>query len=858
MAERPLFTVAAIPGAREIYPLPLAATPELFLSPDVKNEAREGPTRALRAPVGRYDLAALLGDARPDLVLVKADPSERAVPTNLAAVSGFKVLIVGDTHHMNRPINWQLDYAAGEPFDLIVGTCDRHHLHFFAKAGLAPVAWLPLLTSNPIAQPVAPELVLPLAFVGSIDPKQHPWRRRLIDRLQARGVPIQAGRATQHEAAATFARARAALNVSLNGDLNNRVAEILGAGGLLLTDRLSPEAGLERLFEPDRHLVLFDGADDLEAKARALLADPGAQAIRQAGRAHFEAHYTPALLAACLRDLAFDGRVEPRFALADEPRHRHALTDGPADLLVRVEAYEVAQEFQRRAAGVDLLFGPGLDAALASDGADLVRLRIRMAVADETARNRAHDLLARTATLDRVALVEPGRLFEDTDRRAMLVAEPAFVETLDPQRLPDHLAFPALLFSPAPPGLEATLGRLGFVRQGRLSWSRPTVEGAAQPARASFGLAPAPNASRPIARPRIALDAVFFQDYLTGIARVWEELLALWKADGFADHLLILDRDGYGPEIADLHRRNLPRHDYDHLDADRARLQELCDAEGVDLFVSTFCTTPCTTPTVFMAYDMIPEEIGVDAKDDPMWREKHEAIHYPHVRAFLAISRHTAADLVRHYPHVAPERVTVAHCGVNPIFTPAGSEEVQAFRDRLGIDRPYFLLVGQRKSYKNAQLFFLAFQKLVNRDQFAIVNTGAKPLEDEFQPLIEGIPFHYGRMSDAEMRLAYAGATALVFPSFYEGFGMPVIEAMACGCPVITTPMAAIPEVAGPAALYVDPRDVRGMSVALHEIQQPEIRKGLIAAGFQRARLFRWTDMAATVKRVLLEAAGAP
>ncbi|MCC7167946.1 MAG: glycosyltransferase [Rhodospirillales bacterium] len=855
VAERAPFTVIAIPGGRGLYPLPFLTAPELFLSPDLKEEVAEGPLQTRRTPVGDYDLAALLGDLKPDLVVVMADPSERAVPRNLAAVSGRKVLIIGDTHHMARPIQRALDYAASEPFDLIVGTCDRHHLHFFAQAGLAPVHWLPFLSSRPVATNDEGELVLPLAFVGSIDPKLHPWRRRLIDHVKESQVPIQVGRDTPGEAAPTYARARVCLNISLNGDLDNRMAEILGAGGLLLTDRLSPEAGLENLFAEGRHLVLFDGADDLVAKARALLADPEAQAIRQAGRDHFWAQYAPAHLACHLHALVFEGRVDPRFALADEPRHRHAIPDGPADLLTRVEAYEAAQEFQRRAEGTDLLFAPGLDPALASDGADLVRLKLRMAVADETQRNRATDLLTKTRTADRGALVAPERLLEGAGRRAMLVAEPAILENPPPQGLPDHLVFPVLLFSPPAPAFEADLARQGYVRQGRIAWARPPKQAAAATVRASFGLAPSPNATSPTARPRIALDAVFFQDYLTGIARVWEELLAVWKADGFIDHLLILDRDGYGPEIAGLHRRNLPRHDYQRLEEDRQMLQELCDAEGIDLFISTFCTTPRTTPSVFMAYDMIPEEIGIDAKQEPMWKEKHDAIHYPHTRAYLSISEHTAKDLARHYPHVASEQVTVAPCGVNPIFTPAGAEEIQHFRDRLGIDRPYFLLVGQRKSYKNAMLFFRAFQKLPNRDQFAIVNTGAKPLEEDFLPLVADTPFFYGRMSDAEMRLAYAGATALVFPSFYEGFGMPVIEAMACGCPVITTPMASLPEVAGPAALYVDPRDVHGMAVALHDIQQPEVRRGLIAAGFQRAKLFRWTDMAATVKRVLLEAA---
>ncbi|MCC7167614.1 MAG: glycosyltransferase [Rhodospirillales bacterium] len=807
---------------------------------------------------GDLDMARLAGTAPSDealaLVIVKVVPG-RPRPRNLAALGGIKVLVLGDTHQGDHPIGGLLDYAAGEPFDLIVGTGNRQHLHFFAHAGLAPVHWLPFLGVWPPVLPARTDPLHPLSFLGAIDPARHPWRQKLIDHLGASGVPLHVGGGTLAEAALLAAQCRVSLVISANGELDDRVAMALCAEGLLLADRLSPEAGLQRLFEDGRHLVLFEDAGDLAAKAAALLTDPRSDSIRAAGHAYYRARYAPDRLGAHLLALAREGRGEPTFDLAHEPRHHQGLPDGPADLLARVEAYEVAQEHQRRAAGAELLFGPGLDPALACDAADLVRLRRRLAVADEAAGNRAADLLTRTATLDRVALVTPDRLFDGIDRSAMLVALPSALDALDPDRLPDHLVFPALLFSPPAPEFEPAMSRLGFVRQGRIAWSRPATPGGVQTGRASFGLAPASDHTGPVARPRIALDAVFFQDFMTGIARVWEEVLAVWQADGFADHILVLDRDGYGPEIAGLHRRNLPRHDYERLDADRAMLQEVCDAEGIDLFVSTFCTTPLSTPTVFMAYDMIPEEIGVNAKEDPMWKEKHDAIHYPQARAFLAISNHTAQDLMRHYPHMAPIGVTVAHCGVNPIFTPASAEEIEAFRARLGLDRPYFLLVGQRKSYKNAQLFFEAFRRLANRDRFAIVNTGAKPLEDEFLPFVDGIPFFYGRMSDAEMRLAYAGATALVFPSFYEGFGMPVVEAMACGCPVITTPMASLPEVAGPAALYVDPRDIKGMEAALADIQKPEIRNPLITAGLQRARHFRWTDMADAIKRVLLDAA---
>lgn len=349
---------------------------------------------------------------------------------------------------------------------------------------------------------------------------------------------------------------------------------------------------------------------------------------------------------------------------------------------------------------------------------------------------------------------------------------------------------------------------------------------------------------------KIIIDGVFFQICKTGVARLWRSLLEVWAKEEFRNNIIILDRDRTCPRIPGLTYRDVDAFSYENIDTDRSLLQAICEEENADIFMSTYFTTPIETPSVLMGYDMIPEVMNWELRH-PMWVSKQAAI--AHASSYITISENTARDLEKFYPQVIGSSITPALCGVAPYFYPASQLELMTFRERFNLTKPYFLLIAPSMGYKNAELFLNGLTQLVSRQGFEVVCTGSSgsTFSVEARSLIPDVMFHPLSLNDDELRAAYSGAIALVYPSKYEGFGLPIVEAMKCNCPIITCANSSLPEVGGDAVLYVGDDDVNGMTNALLEVQRPDIRTQLIDLGSEQAKKFTWQNMGDTIKECL-------
>jgi len=267
-------------------------------------------------------------------------------------------------------------------------------------------------------------------------------------------------------------------------------------------------------------------------------------------------------------------------------------------------------------------------------------------------------------------------------------------------------------------------------------------------------------------------------------------------------------------------------------------------------------------PTVLTVHDLIYH----------LFPQHHKRLNYWYLNlamplycrradAIITVSASSKRDLVRCYG-LPPEKVTVVHEAAADHFRPAPPEAIAAIRRRYGLPERYVIYVGTIEPRKNLVRLLDALRLLHEKGErikLVIVGGFGWLYENLFRRLGEmppGVVILPGYVPDEDLPALYSGATLFALPSLYEGFGLTVLEAMACGTPVVCSHTSSLPEVAGEAAAYFDPTDVEEMAEVMHQVLNDEGRREeMRARGLAQAARFSWSRAAeqtmAVYQRVL-------
>lgn len=288
---------------------------------------------------------------------------------------------------------------------------------------------------------------------------------------------------------------------------------------------------------------------------------------------------------------------------------------------------------------------------------------------------------------------------------------------------------------------------------------------------------------------------------------------------------------------------------------------------GFDLFHFLYNSPPLWTPCPFvltlhdLSYFYVPNMVSWVNRTTSWMQFRLKAAR---ARRIIALTENTRRDIVR-WLRIPESRIDVVYHGVEPAFAPAPPERKASLAHRLGLDRPFLLYVGTYLPHKNLDLLIRAFARVAGSwpGPLELVLAG-KPGRNSanIQRLVRHLGLEDrirmpGFVPEEDLPALYSLCQAFVFPSKYEGFGMPLLEAMACGAPVLSSRSSCLPEVGGDGAAYFGTEDEAGLAGLLDRILRDEdFRQDLVRRGRDRASQFSWENTARRTLSVYQRALG--
>lgn len=267
-----------------------------------------------------------------------------------------------------------------------------------------------------------------------------------------------------------------------------------------------------------------------------------------------------------------------------------------------------------------------------------------------------------------------------------------------------------------------------------------------------------------------------------------------------------------------------------------------------------FTPPPLRGKTIITVHDLVYclyPQFFPDSMIRPLLRHLSRAAR--EAKRIIAISENTKKDLVE-VLGVEPEKIVVTYLAASELFRPIDDEErISIARKKYGIDSEYIGFFGTIEPRKNVATLVKAYADLKRRNSlsYKLVLVGQKgwKYQDVFDTIaslrLEEDVVFTEYVAEEDLPLLVNGAEVVVYPSLYEGFGLPPLEAMACGTPVITSNTSSLPEVVGDAALMVDPQSVEELSLAMERVLSDiSLKEEMIHKGLERAKMFSWEKVA--------------
>ena len=273
----------------------------------------------------------------------------------------------------------------------------------------------------------------------------------------------------------------------------------------------------------------------------------------------------------------------------------------------------------------------------------------------------------------------------------------------------------------------------------------------------------------------------------------------------------------------------------------------------IDLFFSPdgFVSLNTIIPQIGVLHDLNFEHYPEDLPRNVLkYYQKYMPLFAHKAEKIITVSNFSKRDIVENYG-ISPKKIKVIFNGANDTFRPLNTNQKKVFIKENNNNRPFFIYVGSLHKRKNIERMLRGFKKFnsLNKMDFIIVGTDMWKNQLNLDGLLKNVKF-LGRKSGPQLANWLASSSALIYVSYFEGFGLPVLEGMLSGVPVVTSNLTSIPEVGGDSVIYVDPFDQDSISMGMHKAM--ENNQVLIEKAFLQSEKFSWDISALKVKDLFL------